>query len=118
MADERSLYRLNGVAHIAASINEEPSRYIYSVRRQQNMPLHDRIIPYLKRAGLYHLARLNTRECTITLQDVACQLELPVDGLPVSECLTDFEKLVDDGRPTWEWFEELFGELPPPNKVK
>ncbi|RYQ88327.1 hypothetical protein Ahy_B09g095585 isoform G [Arachis hypogaea] len=72
------------------------------------MPLHDRIIPYLKRAGLYHLARLNAhwfwldeplvsafierwwpethtfhmpfKECTITLQDVAYQLRLPVDG--------------------------------------
>ncbi|RYQ83570.1 hypothetical protein Ahy_B10g102305 [Arachis hypogaea] len=72
MAEARSLYRLNGVAHVAGSINEE---------RQQNMPMHDRIIPYLKRAGLYHLARLNAR-------------------------------------PAWEWFEELFGELPPQNKVK
>ncbi|QHO26905.1 uncharacterized protein DS421_7g203480 [Arachis hypogaea] len=127
MGDERSLYHLNGVAHIAGSINKEPSRCITSVRRQQNMPLHDRIIPYLERAGLYHLARLNTRwfwldeplisafierwrlethtfhmpfgECTITLQDVAYQLELPVDGLPVSGCLTDFEKLMEDGRP-------------------
>ncbi|RYR19830.1 hypothetical protein Ahy_B03g064723 isoform F [Arachis hypogaea] len=72
------------------------------------MPLHDRIIPYLERAGLYHLARLNAHwfwldeplvsafierwrpethtfhmpfgECTITLQDVAYQLGLPVDG--------------------------------------
>ncbi|RYR12832.1 hypothetical protein Ahy_B04g070158 isoform E [Arachis hypogaea] len=25
------------------------------------MPLHDRIVPYLERAGLYHLARLNAR---------------------------------------------------------
>ncbi|RYR10278.1 hypothetical protein Ahy_B05g078753 [Arachis hypogaea] len=114
MAEARSLYRLNGVAHFAGSINEEcwifymfgffchmlqPAKYIYSVRRQQNMPLHDRIVPYLERAGLYHLARLNARwfwlddplvsafikkwrpethtfhmlfgEYTITLQDVA-----------------------------------------------
>ncbi|RYR29067.1 hypothetical protein Ahy_B01g053359 isoform A [Arachis hypogaea] len=110
------------------------------------MPLHDKIIPYLERAGLYHLARLNTRwfwldeplvsafierwrpethtfhmpfgECTIILQDVAYQLGLPVDGLPVSGCLTDFEKLMDDGKPAWEWFEELFSVLPPPNKIK
>ncbi|QHN77565.1 uncharacterized protein DS421_19g653820 [Arachis hypogaea] len=116
MAEARSLYRLNGVAHVARSINKEPTRCIYSVRRHQNMPLHDRIIPYLERASLYHLARLNASaflerwrpethtfhmpfgECTITLQDVAYQLGLPVDGLP--------------------WFEELFGELPPQNKVK
>ncbi|QHN76637.1 uncharacterized protein DS421_19g645630 [Arachis hypogaea] len=83
----------------------QPTRCIYSVRRQQNMPLHDRIVPYLERAGLYHLARLNARwfwldeplvsafierwrpethtfhmpfgEYTITLQDVAYQLGLP-----------------------------------------
>ncbi|XP_072074320.1 serine/threonine-protein phosphatase 7 long form homolog [Arachis hypogaea] len=48
-----------GVAHVAGTIDEEPTRCVYSVRRQQNMPLHDRIIPYLERAGLYHLARLN-----------------------------------------------------------
>ncbi|XP_057721328.1 protein MAIN-LIKE 2-like [Arachis stenosperma] len=110
------------------------------------MPLHDRIILYLEKAGLYHLARLNTRwfwldeplvsalierwrpemhtfhmpfgECIIALQDVAYQLRFPVDGLLVSGCLTDFEKLTEDGRPAWEWFQELFGELPPPNKVK
>ncbi|RYQ99456.1 hypothetical protein Ahy_B07g087388 isoform E [Arachis hypogaea] len=79
------------------------------------MPLHDRIIPYLERVGLYHLARLNSEwfwldeplvsafverwrpethtfhlpfgECTVTLQDVAFQLGLPVDGEAVSGCL-------------------------------
>ncbi|RYR68080.1 hypothetical protein Ahy_A03g014544 [Arachis hypogaea] len=61
MAEARSLYRLNGVAHAAGNINEELTRYIYSVERQQSMPLHDRILPYLERAGLYHLARLNAR---------------------------------------------------------
>ncbi|QHO30229.1 uncharacterized protein DS421_8g231470 [Arachis hypogaea] len=124
----------------------QSTRCIYRVRRQQNMPLHDRIVPYLKRASLYHLARLNARwfwldktlvsafierwhpethnfhmpfeECTITLQDVAYQLGLPVDGLPVSGCLTDFEMLMKEGKPAWEWFQELFGELPPQNKVK
>ncbi|RYR10338.1 hypothetical protein Ahy_B05g078808 [Arachis hypogaea] len=129
MAEARSLYRLNGVVHVAGSINEESTRCIY-----------------LERAGLYHLARLNARwfwldeplvsafierwrletytfhmpfgECTITLQDVAYKLRLPVDGLPVSRCLTNFEKFMEEGRPVWEWFEELFGELPPQNKVK
>ncbi|KAL4364639.1 hypothetical protein AHAS_Ahas07G0026200 [Arachis hypogaea] len=106
------------------------------------MPMHDRIIPYLERAGLYHLARLNSQwfwldeplvsafverwrpethtfhmpfgECTVTLQDVAFQLGLPVDGEAVSGCLGEFEKYMEGGRPAWEWFEDLFGERPPP----
>ncbi|RYQ81061.1 hypothetical protein Ahy_Scaffold1g107074 [Arachis hypogaea] len=125
------------------------SRCIYSIRRQQNMPLHNRIISYLERADLYHLtSRLNMRwfwldellvstfierwrpethtfhmpfgneKYTITLQVMTYQLGLSVDEKAVSGCLTDFDQLMDDGRPVWEWFQELFGELPLPNKVK
>ncbi|RYR26744.1 hypothetical protein Ahy_B02g061048 [Arachis hypogaea] len=75
------------------------------MRRQHDMPLDDKIVPYLQMASLYHLARLNEtwfrldeplvnafverwcpkmhtfhmlfRECTITLQDIAYQLGLP-----------------------------------------
>ncbi|XP_072087154.1 serine/threonine-protein phosphatase 7 long form homolog [Arachis hypogaea] len=146
MEGEDRLYRLNGVAHVAGYIDEEPSRVISAVRRQQNMPLHDRIISYLETVGLYHLARLNSQwfwvdesllsafierwrpethtfhmpfgECTITLQDVAYQLGLPIDGVPVSGCLTEFENLMEHGRPAWVWFRELFGELPPQSKIK
>ena len=103
------------------------------------MPLHDRIIPYLETARLYHLTRLNSQwfwvdepllsafverwrlethtfhmlfgKCTITLQDVAYQLGLPIDGETVSGCLTYFENLMENGRPAWAWFCELFGEL-------
>ncbi|RYR12831.1 hypothetical protein Ahy_B04g070158 isoform C [Arachis hypogaea] len=78
------------------------------------MPLHDRIVPYLERAGLYHLARLNAR--WFWLDEPL--LRLSVDGLPVSRCFTDFEKFIVEGKPAWEWFQELFGELPPQNKVK
>ncbi|QHO50146.1 uncharacterized protein DS421_1g20130 [Arachis hypogaea] len=56
-------------------------------------------------------------ECTITLQDVAYQLGLSIDGQPVSGCLTDFENLMEHGRPAWVWFRELFEELPPQNKL-
>ncbi|RYR26894.1 hypothetical protein Ahy_B02g061205 isoform A [Arachis hypogaea] len=46
-------------------------------------------------------------ECTITLQDVAYQLGLPIDGEPVSGCLTEFENLMENGRPAWVWFRVL-----------
>ncbi|QHO38405.1 uncharacterized protein DS421_4g120060 [Arachis hypogaea] len=146
MEDEARMYRLNGVAHVAGYINQESTRVISGVMRQQNMPLYDWIILYLETAGLYHLARLNSQwfwvdepllsafverwrpethtfhmpfgECTMTLQDVAYQLGLPIDGEAVSGCLTDFENLMENGRPAWVWFRELFGELPPQNKVK
>ncbi|XP_052115022.1 protein MAIN-LIKE 1-like [Arachis duranensis] len=110
------------------------------------MPLHERIIPYLETAGLYHLARLNSQwfwvdepllsafierwrpethtfhmpfgECTVTSEDVAYQLGLPIYGEPVSGCLSEFENFMENGRPAWVWFRDLFGELPPQNKVK
>ncbi|QHO18913.1 uncharacterized protein DS421_11g324510 [Arachis hypogaea] len=59
--DPARLYRLDGVAHIAGVINDEPQRCIRSMRRQQGMPLDERYVPYLQMAGLYHLARLNDR---------------------------------------------------------
>nr|XP_025625086.1 protein MAIN-LIKE 2-like [Arachis hypogaea] len=57
-------------------------------------------------------------ECTITLQDVAYQLGLPVDGHYVSGCLTDFHLYIEGGRPAWQWFHELLGVLPPENQVQ
>ncbi|QHO30578.1 uncharacterized protein DS421_8g234450 [Arachis hypogaea] len=138
--DPARLYRLDGVAHIAGVINEEPQRCIRSMR------LDDRYVPYLQMAGLYHLARLNDRwfrldealvsafverwrpethtfhmpfgECTITLQDVAYQLGLPVDGRYVSGCLSEFHIYIEGGRPAWVWFQELLGVIPPPSQVQ
>ncbi|RYR57325.1 hypothetical protein Ahy_A05g023053 [Arachis hypogaea] len=116
------------------------------MRRQQGMRLDDRDVPYLQMAGLYHLARLNDRwfwldealvstfverwrpethtfhmpfgECTITLQDMAYQLGLPVDRRYVSGCLSEFHIYIQGGRPAWVWFQELLGVIPPPSQVQ
>ncbi|XP_016173685.1 protein MAIN-LIKE 1-like [Arachis ipaensis] len=116
------------------------------MRRQQGMRLDERYVPYLQMVGLYHLARLNERwfrldeplfsafvehwhpethmfhmpfgECTITLQDVAYQLGLPIDGHYISGCLTDFQTYIEGDRPAWVWFEELLGALPPANQIQ
>ncbi|XP_025651739.1 protein MAIN-LIKE 1-like [Arachis hypogaea] len=139
------LYRLDGVVHIAGVINEEPHRCITSMRWQQGMRLNERIVPYLQMVGVYHLARLNETwfrldeplisafierwclethtfhmpfgECTISLQDVAYQLGLPIDEHYVSDFLTDFEQYIKGGRPAWAWFEELMSILPPANCI-
>ncbi|RYR35161.1 hypothetical protein Ahy_A10g050301 isoform C [Arachis hypogaea] len=72
------------------------------------MPMHDRIIPYLERAGLYHLARLNSHWFWLDEPlDVASQLRLPVDGEAVSGCLGEFDTYIEGGRPAWEWFSVL-----------
>ncbi|RYR14670.1 hypothetical protein Ahy_B04g071338 isoform A [Arachis hypogaea] len=75
------------------------------------MPLSDQIIPYLETAGLYHLARLNNQWFWVDEPlDVAYQLGLPIDGEAVSGCLTDFENFMENGRPAWAWFRELFAD--------
>ncbi|QHO00069.1 uncharacterized protein DS421_13g403260 [Arachis hypogaea] len=133
--DPGRLYRLDGVAHIAGVINDEPRRFISSMRRQQGMRLADRYVSYLHMARLYHLARLNDKwfildeplvsafverwrpethtfhmpfgECAITLQDVAYQLGLPVDRrvLPPVNQIQKFAV-------NCTWFKKTFGECP------
>ncbi|XP_025628842.1 serine/threonine-protein phosphatase 7 long form homolog [Arachis hypogaea] len=57
-------------------------------------------------------------ECTITLQDAAYQLRLPVDGRYVSGFLTDFHVYIEGGQLAWQWFHELLGVLPPANQIQ
>ncbi|RYR54633.1 protein MAIN-LIKE 2-like [Arachis hypogaea] len=60
---------------------------------------------------------MSSGECTITLQDTAYHLGLPIDGQYVSGCLTDFPRFIEGGRPPWVWFEELLEVLPPTNCI-
>ncbi|RYR03442.1 hypothetical protein Ahy_B06g082401 isoform B [Arachis hypogaea] len=74
------------------------------------MPMYDRIIPYLERARLYHLARLNSHWFW---------LDEPLVSAFIERWRLEthtFHMLFEE--PAWEWFQDLFGELPPPNKVK
>ncbi|RYR39432.1 hypothetical protein Ahy_A09g044972 [Arachis hypogaea] len=117
--DPGRLYRLDGVAHIAGVINDEPRHCISSMQRQQGMRLDERYVLYLQMAGLYHLARLNDRWFRLDEpHDVAYQLGLPVDGHYVSGCLTDFHVYIQGSRPAWQWFQELLGVLPPPSQIQ
>ncbi|RYR14042.1 hypothetical protein Ahy_B04g070710 isoform A [Arachis hypogaea] len=105
------------------------------------MPLYDWIIPYLEIAGLYYLARLNSQwfwvdepllsafierwcpethtfhmpfgECTITLQDVAYQLGLPIDGEPELFGELPLQNKVKQMTVCYTWFHERFRVLPP-----
>ena len=118
---------------------------------QRTIPFDQRIVPYLEAAGFLgasqigfmqldwhlitalverwrpetHTFHMPCGECTITLQDVAVQLGLPVDGEPVvGSLLYDWKVLCEDylgvrppemkgQRLSLPWLAEQFTELPP-----
>ncbi|QHN94256.1 uncharacterized protein DS421_17g599650 [Arachis hypogaea] len=73
------------------------------MRRQHGTPLDDRIKPaFVERWRLEtHTFHFPFGECTVTLQDVAYQLGLPINGQYVNGCLTDFERYIEGGCLAW-----------------
>ncbi|QHO28684.1 uncharacterized protein DS421_7g218840 [Arachis hypogaea] len=57
-----------------------------------------------------HTFHLPWGECTVTLEDVAMHLGLPIDGEPVSGTLKSWSKFHQ--RDIRQWCEELLGEVP------
>ena len=57
-----------------------------------------------------HTFHLSFGECTSTLQDIAFQLGLYIDGEPVSGCTSNWETYLN--RDLWSFCKELLGAVP------
>ncbi|QHN81380.1 uncharacterized protein DS421_20g686380 [Arachis hypogaea] len=90
---EGEMYRLDHAEHIARMLDRVAPRVLRTRRNLMARP-PEQIRPYLKRAGWrleFHTFYLPCGEMTITLQDVAYQLGLTIDGDPVSGCIVTDE---------------------------
>ncbi|QHO54161.1 uncharacterized protein DS421_2g54300 [Arachis hypogaea] len=111
-------------------------RLLLPRRFSHGLPLPDAILPYLRKAGFgdavplrdfffnnsmitlfvehwrpeTHTFHMPWGECTITLQDVAYQLELCANGEPVSGCFRDFHTWYGTG--AWKLVDHLLGARP------
>ncbi|RYR75058.1 hypothetical protein Ahy_A02g009759 isoform A [Arachis hypogaea] len=111
---EYEMYRLDQAEHIAGRLDQVAPRNLRTRRNLMTRP-PEQIRPYLRRARFeyvaymvefehdwslasalierwqpeFHTFHLPCGEMTITLQDVAYQLELRIDGDPVSGCIED-----------------------------
>ncbi|XP_072061975.1 serine/threonine-protein phosphatase 7 long form homolog [Arachis hypogaea] len=114
--DPVRLYRLDGVAHIAGVINDEPQRCIASMRRQQGMRLDEKYVPAVASRDAHILHAVwrvhdHTTGCDIPIgvagRQTLCQWLL--DGFP---------DIHTGGCPAWVWFQELLGVLPLANQIQ
>ncbi|QHO59125.1 uncharacterized protein DS421_3g96500 [Arachis hypogaea] len=69
------------------------------------------ISPFIERwRSETHTFHLPWGVCTITLEDVAMQLGLPIDGEPISGTLRSWNNFHQ--RDIWQWCQELLGDVP------
>ena len=112
--------------------------WVFRTKRYKIPELHPLIKPYLCDASLLHASQipdfeydrvlisafvqrwylethtfhLSYRECTITLQDVAFQLGLHIDGDPVRGCMSSWKHF--EGNDILSLCNELLGVVPGP----
>ena len=121
----------------------QPDRVLRGRRQESQVAIpHPLMQNNLERAGLWHVANipffeydtalisalverwrpethtfhLPFGECTITLQDVAFQLGLRIDGEPVSGCTTNWE--THWNRDVLSFCRELLGVVPPDSELQ
>ncbi|RYQ84061.1 hypothetical protein Ahy_B10g102945 [Arachis hypogaea] len=119
--DPGRLYRLDGVAHIAGVINDERfmlAVYVGGLRSGLFSGFVCGLYEPLVSAFVErwhpktHTFHMPFRECTITLQDVAYQLGLPVDGHYELLGVIPLPSQVQKFAVNCTWFQETFGECP------